>query len=199
MSLTAFTHCSRARRFPWESVALVAASLAYPGIVYGTREIAPPSAFVILALLVIGLRLATLRSPASRIWRAPLAGAIAIIIAMAAIDPTTAAKAYPSVISLMTAVVFGTTLLYPPSLIERFARLREPSLPPEAASYCRKVTIAWTVWLSVNAVVAAILAVRGSDEAWALWTGFVAYILMGMLFVGEVAVRRFVRLWAAKG
>jgi uncharacterized membrane protein len=198
MSLTAFTHCLRARRFPWESVVLVAASLAYPGIVYATRAVAPPAVFVIAVVILVAVRLATLRSPAARIWRVPLAGAIAIIVAMAALDPTTAAKAYPSVISLMAAAVFGTTLLYPPSLIERLARLREPDLPPEAGPYCRNVTIVWTVWLSANAVVAALLALRGSDEAWALWTGLVAYVLMGVLFVGEWAVRRFVRLRAAR-
>jgi uncharacterized membrane protein len=172
--------------------------LAYPGIVYATRGIAPPSAFVIVALAVIGLRLATLRSPASRIWRAPLAGVILIIAAAAMVDTMTAAKAYPSVVSLMTAAAFGTTLFYPPSLIERIVRSREPDLPLEASSYCRKVTIVWTVWLSANAVVAAILAVRGSDEAWALWTGLLAYVMMGVLFIGEVAVRHFVRLQAAK-
>ena len=32
----------------------------------------------------------------------------------------------------MTAALFGITLWYPPSLIERIARLREPDLPPGA-------------------------------------------------------------------
>jgi uncharacterized membrane protein len=192
-SLTGFTHSSRSRRFAWESVALVAASLAYPGIVYGAREIAPPWAFVIVALALVAVRLLTLRSPQSHIWRLPLTGAIGIIIVTAVVDPDIAAKAYPSIVSLMIAAVFGTSLLYPPSLIERFARLGEPDLPPDAGSYCRNVTVVWTLWLSANAVVSAILALRASDEAWALWTGLVAYIVMAALFAGELAVRRIVR------
>ena len=197
MSLTAFTHCSRNRPFPWGTVALVAASLAYPGIVYAAREVVPPLAFVTIALLAVAIRLATLRSPASRIWRTPLLLTIALIVATAAVNPVIASKAYPSVISLMTAAAFGASLLYPPSLIERFARLQEPDLPPEAAPYCRKVTIIWTLWLYLNAVIAAVLAVQFSDAAWALWTGFIAYVLMGALFVGEMAVRRVVRARAA--
>jgi len=49
----------------------------------------------------------------------------------------------------------------------------------------------------LNAVIAAILAVRFSDAAWALWTGLVAYVVMGALVVGEMAVRRVVRTRAA--
>lgn len=51
----------------------------------------------------------------------------------------------------------------------------------------------WTVWLVSNAAVAGALALWGSDEAWALWTGLIAYIVMGLLFGGEVLVRRSMR------
>ena len=48
----------------------------------------------------------------------------------------------------------------------------------------------WTAWLSLNALVALVLAVFGSDAAWALWTGVIAYLIMGVLFAGEFALRR---------
>jgi uncharacterized membrane protein len=101
-----------------------------------------------------------------------------------------AVKGYPAAISLAAAIVFGATLFRPPSMIERFARLREPELPPAARSYCRKVTIVWTIWLSANTIISAVLAIPGNDAAWALWTGLVAYMIMGALFAGEIAVRR---------
>jgi uncharacterized membrane protein len=183
----------------WFSLsAVITMSLLYPGIVYLCRSVVPPLAFVAVALALIGLRLATLRSPVGRVWRMPLVTAATIIAVLAALDTPLAVKAYPAAVSLAAASVFGATLLYPPSLIERFARLHEPDLPPTGQSYCRRVTIVWTVWLSANTIIAAALALAANDEAWAIWTGFIAYLVMGALFAGEVAVRRIVRRRAAK-
>lgn len=173
--------------------ALAAASLLYPGLVYAGRGVVPPLAFVALALALIGLRLALSASPEARLWRPPLAGAAAAVAVLAALDGGLAAKAYPVLLSLGVAALFGASLLRPPSLIERFARLREPDLPPEGRAYCRVVTMVWTVWLLVNALVAAALAVWGSDAAWALWTGVIAYAVMGLLFGGEFLVRHALR------
>jgi len=179
-------------------MAVVTASLLYPGIVYLCRWIVPPLAFVGVALALIGLRLATLRSPVGRVWRMPLVTAATVIAVLAALDTQLAVKAYPAAVSLAAASVFAATLLYPPSLIERLARLRERDLPPSGQSYCRKVTVVWTVWLSANTIIAAVLALAANDEAWAIWTGFIAYLVMGALFAGEMAVRRIMRGGAMK-
>jgi uncharacterized membrane protein len=181
------------RFFPFGAIALAIATLLYPGIVYVTRTVVPPLTYVAVALALIGLRLATLRSPIDRVWRAPLVIAATVIAFLAALDTPLAVKAYPVAVSLAVASVFGATLLHPPSLIERFARLREVDLPPAAHSYCRKVTIVWTVWLSANTIIAAILALPGNDAAWALWTGLVAYLIMGALFASEIVVRHIIR------
>ena len=173
--------------------ALVAASILYPGLVYAGQAAVPPLVFVAVALALIGARLAMSGSPGARVWRMPLVGAGVAVAALAAVDGHLAAKAYPVVLSLGMAALFGASLLRPPSLIERFARLHEPDLPPAGQAYCRTVTVVWTVWLLVNAAVAAALALWGSDAAWALWTGVVAYLVMGVLFAGEVAVRQRVR------
>lgn len=184
------------RSFSPGTAVLVGASLLYPALVYAGRGAVPPLAFVAVALALIGLRLAGSTGPA-RVWRLPLAGAALVIGALALLDGGLAAKAYPVVLSLGTAAVFGLSLVRPPSLIERFARLREPDLPPAGQAYCRVVTMVWTAWLVLNAVIAAALALWGSDEAWALWTGVVAYLVMGALFGGEVLVRRVLRRRAA--
>jgi uncharacterized membrane protein len=155
-------------------------------------------AFVAVALTLIGLRLTTLRSPVGRVWRIPLVTAATVIAVLAALDPPLAVKAYPVAVSLAALSVFAATLLYPPSLIERLARLREPDLSLAGQSYCRKVTIVWTVWLSANTIIAAGLALAASDEAWAIWTGFIAYLVMGALFAGEMAVRHIMRSRAVK-
>ena len=174
------------------AAAAVTASLLYPFLVYYGMQRVPPLAMVAFALAVIGIRLLTLRHEAARMWRAPLLAAAFGLAVLAALDGTLAAFAYPVLLSLGMAALFGHSLLRPPSLIERFARLTDPAFPPEGVAYCRTVTVVWTAFLTANAAVAAGLAVWSTPEAWTLWTDLVAYLLMGMLFAGEYAVRQIV-------
>ena len=161
----------------------------YPAFVYGLDSVLPPQAFTGLALVLVGLRLATLGSEATRIWRGPLISAGVVIAVLAPLDSRIAAKIYPVALSLAAAYAFGSSLWKPPSLIERIARMREPDIPVAGQTYCRIVTMIWTVWLIVNATVAALLAVLARAEAWALWTGLLAYLIMGALFGGEMLIR----------
>lgn len=187
---------SRNRLSRFGIACLAAVSLAYPVLFYVTRETIPPLAFVAAGLVILLLRLATSRAPATRLWRVPVAAAAMALAGLALLDQGFAARAYPVVLSLCVGAAFGISLRYPPSLVERLARLREPDLPPEGQAYCRSVTMVWTVWLVTNAAIATCLALWGSDEAWALWVGLVSYIVMALLIGGELLLRRRVRLAA---
>jgi uncharacterized membrane protein len=188
----------KSKSFSVSTPVLVLTSLLYPGAVYIGRAIVPALAFVTIALALIAWRFVTLRSPSGRVWRMPFAVAAMTTVAVAMLDAPLAVKMYPATISLAATLVFGATLLHPPSMIERFARLHEPDLPPAAQSYCRRVTIIWIVWLTANTIVSTVLAIPGNDFAWAIWTGFVAYVVMGFLFGGEILVRLVLRRRAAK-
>jgi uncharacterized membrane protein len=168
-------------------------TVIYPAFVYGLDSVLPPQAFTGLSLVLVGLRLATLRSDAARIWRGPLIFAGVVIAVLAPLDSRIAAKIYPVALSLAAAYAFGSSLWKPPSLIERIARIGEPDIPAGAQTYCRIVTIIWTVWLILNAIIAALLALLARAEAWALWTGLLAYLIMGALFGGEMLIRPRVR------
>jgi len=63
-------------------------------------------------------------------------------------------------------------------------------LSPERVAYCRTVTKIWCAFFVVNGSVALWLSLYGSLSAWGLYTGAVAYGLMGLLFVAEYTVRR---------
>jgi len=78
-------------------------------------------------------------------------------------------------------------------MIERFARIREPDLSLGGQIYTRRVTQVWTGFLVANSAIAAATAVWGTVEQWTLWNGLISYLLMGGLFIGEIALRRFVR------
>jgi uncharacterized membrane protein len=99
-------------------------------------------------------------------------------------------KLYPVAVSAVLFAYFFRSLFAPQTVVERMARLRNPELGPEGVSYTRKVTKIWCVFFVLNGALALGLALWGSDRAWALYTGLIAYILMGMLFAGEWLVRR---------
>lgn len=80
-------------------------------------------------------------------------------------------------------------------MVERLARLREPDLPLVAVAYTRRVTQVWCVFFIINGALAFATAVWASDAVWSLYTGVIAYILMGLLFGAEFLFRlRFKRL-----
>src|SRR6185436_11261757 len=53
-------------------------------------------------------------------------------LAVIATNSETLLRLYPASISAAMLILFGATLLRPPTMIERLARLRDPELPPIA-------------------------------------------------------------------
>ena len=96
---------------------------------------------------------------------------------------------YPALVNGMMLAIFSWSLLSPPSLIERLARLQHPDLPPEGIIYTRCVTQVWCGFFIVNGVIALATALWSSFEVWSLYNGLIAYLLMGILMGGEYTVR----------
>ena len=69
-------------------------------------------------------------------------------------------KLYPVLVNTAMLSVFGYSLIFPPSMVERLARLREPELPPEAIGYTRRVTQLWSVFFALNGAAALITGGR---------------------------------------
>lgn len=106
-------------------------------------------------------------------------------------------KLYSVAISITFLIAFCSTLIFPPSIIFRFATLADKSIinsPKQKAveSYCKKVCIVWCIFFVANGSVAAYTAMFCSYTVWSVYTGLVSYILMGMLFAVEFIIRGFV-------
>ena len=99
-------------------------------------------------------------------------------------------KLYPVLISLSLLAVFAFSLKSPPSVAERFARLRHADLLPRAVAYCRKVTFMWCCFFAINAAIAFYTTFL-SARAWTFYNGFVSYILIGLIMAGEFTFRFF--------
>jgi uncharacterized membrane protein len=178
---------------PW-LVPTVAGSLGYPFLVYFSLGSVPPTALVLTGLALISFRMLGMRrfAQASR-WLIAFALAAAALVLLLAWRPEMAARAYPIAVSLAVAAVFALSLRFPPSVIERIARIHEPDLPPKGVAYTRRVTVVWVVFLLVNAGISAATALWGSLDVWTLWNGFLSYMAMGLLFAGEYLVRLQIR------
>ena len=111
-------------------------------------------------------------------------------IAVIATNSEMLLRLYPASISASMLILFGATLIRPPSMVERFARLEHPELSPARVRYTRHVTEIWCVFFVANGTIAAYTAAFASREVWALYNGLIAYLLMGTLFVGERLFRR---------
>lgn len=99
-------------------------------------------------------------------------------------------RMYPALLNLSGLAMFGYTLRFAPSMVERFARLQQDPLPAGAARYTRRVTWLWCGFFLINSFIAGYTALFATREVWVLYNGLIAYGLMGILFVGEWLVRR---------
>ena len=123
-------------------------------------------------------------------------GVIALLLLVGAIFfQNISAKMIPVLIHTSMLLVFYGTLRTESSLIERFARLDFPVLPPGIAEYCRKVTWVWTGFFAINIVFCTALAIWADDALWALYNGGIIYLLLGLMMVSEYAYRRLRYPW----
>ncbi len=99
-------------------------------------------------------------------------------------------RSYPVLISLGLAGWFAISLLQAESATLRLARLAGMEVPVERLGYMRVLTAIWLCFLLMNAAISAYTAIASSTGAWALYNGFISYVLMGLLFTGEYLVRQ---------
>ncbi len=163
-------------------------TLLYPIIVYyAVQTVAVwQVASGLFVLLLIRLMLRR-EKQAADYWLGLLA--IALCLYAAWQNSAIALRFYPVLINLGLLLWFATSLRFPPTVIERFARLQHPDLPEEGVRYTRNVTKAWCLFFLFNGVLALITAVWGSFELWTLYNGIISYVLMGVLMAIEYRIR----------
>ena len=108
-------------------------------------------------------------------------------------------RLYPSLVNLGLLVAFSATLVDGPSMVEKFARLHNPEPTPQIVRYTRRITQLWCVFFTLNSAFSVYTALCWRREAWSLYNGALAYVLIGVLLLAEIAWRRFVMLPRAAG
>ncbi|MDX8389324.1 MAG: hypothetical protein R8M38_02425 [Mariprofundaceae bacterium] len=127
---------------------------------------------------------------------APMFALIALLLFIGAIFfQNLSAKMIPVFIHSSLFLVFYGSLRTDSSLIERFARLDFPVLPPGIADYCRKVTWVWSAFFALNVILCTALAIWADDALWAFYNGGIIYLLLGVMMVAEYIWRRIRYPW----
>jgi uncharacterized membrane protein len=170
-------------------------AIIYPfGVYFGIRHFEPRILSLFLLAIALSYLLSSSANPIAK-WQKYSALAIisAVILLLQIFNDLLFIRLYPVLMSLLFFGAFAYTLFFPPSMVEKFARLKHKNIEPYVVEYTRKVTIVWCIFLSLNAAIALYTAFYTSIETWTLYNGFISYCLMGCLFVGEYIVRYFVK------
>lgn len=97
----------------------------------------------------------------------------------------------PLVLTGLACAAFATTLR--PGevpLVTRIATSVHGTLSPELVAHTGRVTRIWAGLLGGLFAMTLALTLAGPREWWSLFTNFVSYALMGLMFAGEYAYRR---------
>lgn len=172
------------------------AAVGYPFLVWFSRDYLQPRS---MSLLLAGLFLLrfllrrNLGKPAGEAEPLLMLICAFFLLAAALVNDTNWLLAYPAFVSLLFFSVFAYSLAYPPTVVERLARLEDPNLPPKGVIYTRKVTQVWIGFFLANAGLSLLTVWYGDHWLWSLYNGCISYVLMGLLMAGEMVVRRKVR------
>jgi uncharacterized membrane protein len=179
------------------SVAAGAVLMLYPLLMYVGQTRLGATWLALIFIVVCALRLVSLRFGRAT-WLAGAFGTPQLLVTCSAIalagvslwrGSSDAMLFYPVLVNLAMLVFFGTSLVAPPTIVERIARNSEPNLPAQAIPYLRRVTVAWCIFFVANGAIALYTATLASFEVWALYNGLVAYFLIGAMFAGEFMMR----------
>lgn len=99
----------------------------------------------------------------------------------------------PVAINLAVAMFFARTLLPGQTdLITRIALHVRADRSARVLRYTRRVTWAWAWFCAGMALLSAVLAIKAPLEVWSLFANFLSYLLLGLFFLAEVALRHIV-------
>lgn len=161
-------------------------SLMYPFAVYFLRETFSYSCFGVFLIVVLILRAFLEKNLNQRFLFLMISGIMGTLFFW---NDRIAVHLYPVIVSLSFAAVLGWTLIYPPSLIERFARIFEGDLDARGVVYTRKVTILWLLFCVINAGISLATLLIDNPEIWMLYNGLISYVLIGIIMGSEYLFR----------
>jgi uncharacterized membrane protein len=181
---------------PWAAVFGAVGGLfvvAYPIYVYVALEHVSTRALALGLAVVLGVGLVFRLNGARRAHalvaaRVPML-LVVILLVGSFFDDQRFVLALPVVTNALFLTHFVASLRTMP-VAERFARAQEGDLSPRQVAYCRKLTVAWSIFFVVNGTICGALALFAPIAWWTLYTGLLSYIALGAMASIEYVVRK---------
>ncbi len=166
--------------------------LLYPVIVWGGLMHLGVRWTALILLVLTGRRfiIALLRSKeTSRLTIIQAVAVVSIIGGAAVWGSELALRFAPFAVSLTFIALFTISLKSTP-IIERFARLERPDLPPDHVAYCTALTKVWIGVLSANSILILYACLFADTTLWTVLVGPVSYGFLGTVFAVEYVFRK---------
>lgn len=166
--------------------------VGYPLLVWwlAQQERSNELLLVLLAVLLLQVVIQGIKNPKSWISVGVL---IVVTLTFLFTDQLTSVLLYPVWMNATMLTVFLLSLRFKPAIVTRLATLMEGELSEKAVVYTEKVTWVWAIFFLFNGIISVATVLSGDIDIWTLYNGFIAYVLMGLLFAIEWSVRRVVK------
>lgn len=99
---------------------------------------------------------------------------------------------YPVLMNVLMLSIFGGSLFRPQTFVEHLARLQMPDLPQAGVIYTRRVTQVWCIVFMLNILVTSVFILTQQYEYWAIFTGIISYLIIGVVMAVEWTIRQFI-------
>jgi uncharacterized membrane protein len=173
----------------WRAGARLALALGYPIAIYCALLWFEPRwvAAAAVALILIRWRGRALGMFAGLSWlsHAVIACSLALSLGAVFANDETLLRLYPAAMSAALLALVRHLAARATEHRRAHGAVAHPDLPETAVRYCRHVTEVWCVFFAANAAISVWSAVAASREVWALYNGFVVYLVMGVLFAAS--------------
>lgn len=165
--------------------------IAHLSIFAGHVEVA---VYFLGAIFFLPLLFGLIQQQRMDMWRVLCALCGLVVLILAEQQAELFVQSHPILIYGFMFLFFSSTLSAGSvPLITRFAILiRGEEASELVKQYGRRVTVAWALFFLVMIAVSLLLSIYASLETWSWFANFFSYLLIGVMFVIEFAVRRMV-------
>ena len=99
-------------------------------------------------------------------------------------------KIYPVLMNGAICAMFAISLKGTP-LITKYAKKMKYDLDADGIKYTKNATLAWAVFMACNTLI-SLATVFMPTNIWVLYNGFISYVLIGSMIIGEYVLRKWV-------
>ena len=167
--------------------------IGYPVVVFCSLNNRNFYLFIFFLIIIFILRLLTQSADRSQLyWFGKIMPFIGLFFAISSwlFTQYQLLLYYPVMVNTVLLTLFLYSLKKPPTIIERFARLKYHDLSQTEIRYTRLVTICWCYFFLFNGSIALITCFMDNLAWWTLYNGGMSYVLIGLLMGVEWLLRK---------